>query len=931
MIISRFLKQRFTSILFTLFVTLQVTACSTEDTSSAVTNTIATVNGNTHKKTTSDTSQDAFIRGADSGRVREDEDPDGDNLLETSGKLNITDSDPGEAGFIAETVNGNYGSLTIDAAGKWSYAADNNQVIIQNLTKRDSLEDRLTVSSIDGTAHTIKITIKGENETNIITTDTNNAAVFSGDDIGSVTEDIDPDGDNLLEVSGKLNISDSDANEAAFIAATINGNYGNLVIDTAGNWHYAANNNQVIIQNLANGAKLTDSLTVSSVDSSTHTVVITILGTDEPNTPAVITGVNNGSVTEDVDPDGDNLLETGGKLNITDSDPGEAAFIAATVNGNYGNLVIDAAGNWRYAANNKQVIIQNLANGAKLTDRLTVSSVDNSTHTVVITILGTDEPNTPAVITGVNNGSVTEDVDPDGDNLLETGGKLNITDSDPGEAAFIAATVNGNYGNLVIDAAGNWRYAANNNQTVIQNLATGATLNDSLTVSSLDGTTHTIDITFTGVDEANSPAVITGINNGSVTEDIDPDSDNLLETGGKLNITDNDPGEAAFIAATINGNYGNLVIDTAGNWHYAADNNQVIIQNLVNEAKLTDSLTVSSVDGTTHKVVITIRGANEANPFAMYSYNANLSNAQPLSGAVLEQTTVYMFFNNTSQYSSMNFYCCKGIDGASTGEAHKTPVRDSSAPFVHSVDLSQYSTTGTRELYIDATRTDGSGLDSIHVNFSINTGIIPITPEPSANSPAVISGVNTGSVTEDVDPDGDNLLEIGGKLNITDSDAGEAAFIAATINANVGSLTISSTGNWNYAANNNLATIQSLNTGATLTVNLTVSSVDGTTHTIVITIVGVNDTNNNTATVSLSWVAPSAREDNQPISLADIDGYNVYYGTTSGQYPNKVTINDGTATGYTFINFPTGTHYFVVTTVDTDGRESQYSTVTTVN
>ena len=164
----------------------------------------------------------------------------------------------------------------------------------------------------------------------------------------------------------------------------------------------------------------------------------------------------------------------------------------------------------------------------------------------------------------------------------------------------------------------------------------------------------------------------------------------------------------------------------------------------------------------------------------------------------------------------MNFYCCKGIDGASTGEAHKTPVRDSSAPFVHSVDLSQYSTTGTRELYVDATRTDGSGSDNIDVNFSIYTSIIPIIPEP-------------------------------------------------------------------------------------------------------------------TATVSLSWVAPSEREDNQPISLSEIDGYKIYYGTTPGKYPNKVTIDDSTAVGYTFTRFPTGTHYFVVTTLDTAGRESRYSTVTTVN
>ena len=79
------------------------------------------------------------------------------------------------------------------------------------------------------------------------------------------------------------------------------------------------------------------------------------------------------------------------------------------------------------------------------------------------------------------------------------------------------------------------------------------------------------------------------------------------------------------------------------------------------------------------------------------------------------------------------------------------------------------------------------------------------------------------------------------------------------------------------------------------------------------------------ATVSLSWVAPSAREDNAPISLSEIAGYRVYYGTTPGQYTNSVDINDGIAEGYTFTALPTATYFFVVTTYDTEGRESQYS------
>ena len=77
--------------------------------------------------------------------------------------------------------------------------------------------------------------------------------------------------------------------------------------------------------------------------------------------------------------------------------------------------------------------------------------------------------------------------------------------------------------------------------------------------------------------------------------------------------------------------------------------------------------------------------------------------------------------------------------------------------------------------------------------------------------------------------------------------------------------------------------------------------------------------------VSLSWVAPSEREDSTPISLSEIAGYKIYYGTTPGQYTNSVDINDGIAEGYTFTALPLGTYFFVVTTYDAEGRESQFS------
>ncbi len=427
-----------------------------------------------------------------------------------------------------------------------------------------------------------------------------------------------------------------------------------------------------------------------------------------------------------------------------------------------------------------------------------------------------DETNTnkPTIFSGIDSASVIEDNDPDGNNLLEVSGKLYVTNSGSNKISFISNTISGNYGDLTIDPTGSWRYTTVNSQPVIQNLAAGATLTESLTVSSINNATHTIVITIIGIDETmvappnvNQPALISGTDTAIVIEDVDPDNDNLLEVNGTLNITDADVGEAAFIANTIIGNYGSLLINAAGHWHYAASNSQPVIQNLATGATLTDKLIVSSIDGTTHTIQITILGVDE---------------------------------------------------------------------------------------------------------IIINT-------------PAIISGVSTGSVTEDIDPNNNNLLEVGAKLNITDADVGEAAFIANTINGSYGNLVIDAAGNWNYAADNRQTVIQNLATGAALTDKLIVSSIDGTLHTISITIFGV-DENTTTANISLSWVAPAAREDNNPLSLAAIAGYKIYYGITPGQYPNSTTINDASATGYTFNNFSSATYYFVVTTVDTDGRESQYST-----
>lgn len=67
--------------------------------------------------------------------------------------------------------------------------------------------------------------------------------------------------------------------------------------------------------------------------------------------------------------------------------------------------------------------------------------------------------------------------------------------------------------------------------------------------------------------------------------------------------------------------------------------------------------------------------------------------------------------------------------------------------------------------------------------------------------------------------------------------------------------------------------------------------------------------------------------------LTNLAGYDIHYGTASGQYTHTITVsNPGIAT-YVVDDLSPGTYYFVVAAVNSDGTESPMSSQvsTTVN
>ncbi|MGL5295054.1 MAG: VCBS domain-containing protein, partial [Aeromonas sp.] len=450
---------------------------------------------------------------------------------------------------------------------------------------------------------------------------------------------------------------------------------------------------------------------VTSSDGVTQTdVVITIVGTDDA--PTLTTG--SGSVTEDVDTDNDGKLETNGTLTATGGDTGDQGFEPGTLTGTFGDLTVDANGNWTYEADNNNSVIQGLKPGESKVESFVVTGSDGvSTTTVTITINGADDVPT---LTG-DEKTVTEDV-VNGAGQLETSGVVTTVGGDAGEQNFVAGTEDGKYGQLTINADGTWKYLADNKQDVIQLLGKDETLIDTIKVTSSDGVTQTdVVITIVGVDD--KPTLTPDV--GSVTEDVDTDGDGKLETSGTLTITGGDTSDQGFIAGTQTGTFGNLTVDANGNWSYAADNSNPVIQAMKPGESKVESFVVTNSDGiTTTTVTITINGADD-----------------------------------------------------------------------------KPTLTGDKD-----------------------------------------------AVTEDTNVNADGNLETSGVVTSVGGDAGEQGFKPETITDpdHYGKLTIDANGNWTYLVDNNLAVIQALPKGVTMTESFVVTAADGVTQTTVdVVITGVND------------------------------------------------------------------------------------------
>ena len=80
-----------------------------------------------------------------------------------------------------------------------------------------------------------------------------------------------------------------------------------------------------------------------------------------------------------------------------------------------------------------------------------------------------------------------------------------------------------------------------------------------------------------------------------------------------------------------------------------------------------------------------------------------------------------------------------------------------------------------------------------------------------------------------------------------------------------------------------------------------------------------------TGSVTLTWTAPTTNSDGS--ALTDLIAYKIHYGTSQGNYPNEIRIDNPGITTYVIDNLSANTYFFVSTSINSGEIESDYSNV----
>ncbi|MEI6639197.1 MAG: VCBS domain-containing protein, partial [Chlorobium sp.] len=902
------------------------TARVTDDKDAYVNQTITvTINGTNDAPVvvadTSTTTENASLTvNAANGLLANDTDPD-------TGATRSVNAVNGASGNVGAAVAGTHGGLfTIASDG--SYSFNPGTTTFDYLAAGETITTSASYTVIDDNGATSSSTVT------VTLTGTNDVAVITGTSTASLTET-----DAVLTTTGRLSVTDVD-NAMAFAAQTdVAGNhgYGKFSITTAGVWTYTTDTAH---NEFVKGTDYTDSITVATADGTQQLVTVTIAGmSDSP----VISGALSGGVTETTGkPAAPSTLTSTGTMEFGDFDVADTHTLGAvtTPTGALGTMTItktaDTTGTgtgglltWNYSVDPGSV--EYLAAGETKDEIFTFTLSDNqggaTERAVTVTLTGTND--TVSILSGstIASGTFSEA-------LARTGSaELDIVSS---SILFADADLRDSHVVTVKDASFVW---SNGSLTQAQQEALGAafhlgikadstgtgngrqswyfsaadatfdflaksetlTATYTVTVDDSQGSTATKDVVVT-INGTNDAAVITGTSTASLTE-----SSTALTATGALSVTDVD-GPALFVAQTnVAGNhgYGKFSIGTEGVWSYRADSAH---KEFVGGTNYTDSLTVSTADGTQQVVTVTIAGLNDAAVITGTS-TASLTETKTTLAATGTLSV-------TDVDSAATFVAQRNVAG-SNGYGHFT---------IGANGVWNYTSDTAHGEFVTGT----NYTDSFTVTTADGTPQLVTVTIAGSNSGAVITGTTTASLTET-----DAVLTASGTLVATDLDS-PATFVArANVAGNhgYGHFTLGTNGIWSYTAD---SAHNEFASGTDYTDSFTVSTADGTEQMVTVTIAGTNDAAviSGTSTVSLTQSSVPLTETGT-LSVTDEDSATTFIAQTGVAGNNgygKFSIGTNGVWNYTANSahgeFLGGTDYTDSFTVATADGTPQLVTVT---
>ncbi len=673
-----------------------------------------------------------------------------EDAASATGTVNATDVDNMANGFRLandEDGQGDYGTFSIGSNGVWTYVPT---AASQALNVGPNAVEIFDIVSADGTASTVTVNVTGIND----------AATFSGALIGSIGEKA------TSPIGGRVVVADVDSattvatvgfvptsgtapapvpvtgfdprsvNVSTAIAVggtSVTGAYGTFHIDTSGNWTYSVDNRAVALTANAN-----ETFRITSADGTPQDVVVTVNGINDPTS---FSGEQTGTIGEDA------TTAITGTVVATDLDSA-TTFAAGSQTKSLGEFTIAENGTWTFTVNNAAA--QQIPGG--VTDVITfdVATTSGAPTTITINVVGSNDPAEPAGDTGPN----MFESGIDGAGVLHTDAQNTVTgqvianDPDRGENGWQAGTFKGDYGTLVLQSDGNYVYTLNQADPFINALEVGEQANDTIIVTTFDGTKQEISV---GINGANDLATFTG--NAAAVQA------NAVSVGGTVVTTDPDSPTAPLTpTSTLTGTYGTLVLNGNGTYVYTV--NPTATGPLGATDHPTDTFTFTSPDGTVGQVVITINGVNDAPTIGMiptvtideddslYSTDLLSASSDPDGNATLSVNTVSVTISDAPAGTGLN----------GTFAAGALPAGFTLTGSTLSIDPNHFNSLSVKEfatVTVSYNVTDGfsSTATSYVVNVAGNNDFLVVAPQPNGATTDQVAAFTHNLLTGVTEPD----------------------------------------------------------------------------------------------------------------------------------------------------------------------------------